>query len=110
MARTQIVHSSQATTLLVKGDKNNPEPIHQIIIFSGGQIELTRCSDNEQYWVHIHLNEDTKITDSRQAYDYDTYIKRQENGLKPIHQIDDAEHITQLALKVKGTYQTSETL
>lgn len=53
MAKTQIVHSSQATTLLVKGDKNNPEPIHQI---------------------------------------------------------DDAEHITQLALKVKGTYQTTETL
>lgn len=110
MAKTQAVHSSQATTLLVKGDKNNPEPIHQIIIFPGGQIELTRCSDNEQYWIHIHLNEDTKITDSRQAYSHEIYQKRMNMGLNPIHQMKDASYITQLALKVRGTYQTSETL
>lgn len=110
MAKSSVSHSQQATTILVKGDKRQPEPIHTIIIFPGGQIELTRCSDNEQYWVHVHLNEDTEITDSRQAYNHDVYMKRLNAGMKSIHEIEDAQSITQLALKVKGTYQTTETL
>lgn len=54
----KIVRSTDATTLIIEGDKRNPEPSHAIIRFPGGFVEVARCSDNS-YWVHVRRNTST---------------------------------------------------
>lgn len=39
----------------LKGDPRNPEPDHARIAFPGGDVDVTRTTDNE-YWVHISVN------------------------------------------------------
>jgi hypothetical protein len=48
----RIVHSDDATTIVVEGDKRNPEPSTVVVKFPGGHIELSRCSDGS-YWAHV---------------------------------------------------------
>jgi hypothetical protein len=49
----KIVRSEDATTLVIAGDRRNPEPTHAIIKFPGGFVEVARCSDGS-YWAHLH--------------------------------------------------------
>jgi hypothetical protein len=49
----KIVRSDDATTLIIAGDRRNPEPSHAIIKFPGGFVEVARASDGS-YWIHAH--------------------------------------------------------
>ncbi|DAZ90910.1 TPA_asm: hypothetical protein Cy-LDV1_g36 [Cyanophage Cy-LDV1] len=51
----KIVRSDDATTVIIKGDRRNPEPSHLIVQFPGGFVEIARCQD-DSYWVHTHRN------------------------------------------------------
>lgn len=51
----KIVRSDDATTVIIGGDKRNPEPTHLIVQFPGGYVEIARCQDGS-YWVHTHRN------------------------------------------------------
>lgn len=52
MARFKITHSDDAATIIIRGDKRNPEPSTAIIKFPGGHVEVARCSDGT-YWAHV---------------------------------------------------------
>jgi hypothetical protein len=101
MPKPKITHSEQACHVHLKGDKNNPEPITVVVEFPGGHVEITRCSNNRDYWAHLSIDEGAKILDSRQAYDHDTYMKRQKENKLPIHKLEDGQAITQLAVQVR---------
>lgn len=61
----------------LEGNPKKPEPIHFRVMFPGGDIDIVRTSDNEDYWVHIRVNhpddgedpdrsvQDAKIVDAR---------------------------------------------
>lgn len=52
MARHRVVHSEDAATIVIEGDRRRPEPTYAIIKFPGGDVEVSRCTDGS-YWVHI---------------------------------------------------------
>ncbi len=95
MARAKIHHSSDACHLLVIGNKKSPEPTLHVIKFPGGEVEVSRCTNQQDYWVHIHLYEDTKILDSR-------LNDRNTSGIKALKGY---KNIKQIALKVNGVYE-----
>jgi len=101
MPRAKVVHSEQACHVILEGDKSHPEPVTVVVQFPGGQVEVSRCSNNKDYWMHFHLDEGTTVVDSRQAYAHKTYTKRLSSGLNPIHELEDACDITQIALKLR---------
>jgi hypothetical protein len=49
-------------TIVLKGDKRNPEPAEHHIEFPGGSISVCRTSTN-QYWAHIKVNTE-KVEDA----------------------------------------------
>lgn len=53
----KIVRSDDATTLVIAGDRRNPEPSHAIVKFPGGFVEVARASDGS-YWIHAHRHTD----------------------------------------------------
>ena len=56
MAKGKVVHSEDACTVLVEGNKYiRAEPSEHMIKFPGGSIAVTRTSDDE-YWAHIVVN------------------------------------------------------
>lgn len=110
MAKPEIVHSQQACTVIVKGDKSRPEPIHIIVKFPGGEFELTRRSDNQSYWAHVHINEGAQIVDSRIDYDFETSLERTVNGQRQIDDIADAKHMRKFAFCVHGQYVSTDDL
>jgi hypothetical protein len=48
----RIVHSEDATTIVIEGDRRNPEPGTVVVKFPGGHIEVSRCTDGS-YWAHV---------------------------------------------------------
>ncbi len=58
----RIVRSDDATTVIIAGDKRNPEPTMAAIVFPGGCLEVSRTSDGT-YWAHISVNGDKQVTD-----------------------------------------------
>ena len=100
MARHQIVHSEDATTIIIEGDIRHPEPTTAIIKFPGGFVEVSRCSDGG-YWAHVCAKpseipeEDSGfcVVDSRVDYDREKWI---EHG---IPQIPDMDRVTKLAMR-----------
>lgn len=52
----KIKKNGQWTCIVVEGDPKKPEPPHVAMIeFPGGNVNVTRTTDNK-YWIHIHLN------------------------------------------------------
>lgn len=61
----------------LEGNPRKPEPIHFRVIFPGGDIDIVRTSDNEDYWIHVRVDhpddgqdpqrkvQDAKIVDAR---------------------------------------------
>lgn len=47
----RIVRSEDATTVIIGGDRRNPEPSHLIVKLPGGVVEIARASDGS-YWMH----------------------------------------------------------
>jgi hypothetical protein len=56
MARHKVVHSDDGCTIVIDGDRRDPEPAYAIIRFPGGHVEVTRCSDGRGYWAHLSIN------------------------------------------------------
>lgn len=110
MAKAKVVHSEQSVMVLMKGNKNSPEPQSAIIKFPGGQVEVTRCTDGKTYWAHIHINESTEILNSRIDYAFEVASERSEKGLKPIPIIDNEQSITKMAVRLEGQYESTEYL
>ncbi|MFM2668555.1 hypothetical protein AAFX24_27830 [Vibrio mediterranei] len=109
MARTKVHHSQDACHIIIKGDKRNPEPTLHVIQFPGGQIEVSRCSDNT-YYAHVHINESANIVDSRIDYPFELARQREDQGLKSIPEIDNFESIQKIAIKIDGAFESTETL
>lgn len=105
MARSKVVHSKDATTIILKGNKRNPEPSTSVIKFPGGHVEVSRTTDGE-YWAHIAVDKAANIKDSRIDYDHEGYTK---SGGK-IPSVPHEEHIVHVAVRVGGPYQSTETL
>lgn len=95
MKQAKIVKSSDAVTVIFKGDITNPEPQTGIIKFPGGHVEVTRTTDN-QYWAHISIGHKTWVTDSRIDYDREGWL---EQGIPEIPRHDSIEHI---AIKINA--------
>lgn len=49
--------AATSKTIVLKGDKNNPESAEHHIEFPGGSISVCRTSDNN-YWAHIKVNKE----------------------------------------------------
>lgn len=100
MARFKVVHSEDAATILIAGDKRNPEPTAAIIKFPGGVVEVSRTSDGN-YWVHASCfgpgGDETPghIIDSRIDYARDAYL-RNGGDIPPIPAHADIEHMALL--------------
>lgn len=100
MAKHKIVHSEDATTIVIKGDIRNPEPTHAIIKFPGGVVEVARCQDGS-YWAHVSAKPDDppgsnngfRIESSRIDYDYEAW---QKHG---IPEIPDQDHVTHYGMR-----------
>jgi hypothetical protein len=39
----------------LEGNPKKPEPDHFRVYFPGGDVDITRTTDNE-YWIHVHVN------------------------------------------------------
>jgi hypothetical protein len=99
MARFRVVHSDDAATILIAGDKRNPEPTSAIIKFPGGVVEVSRTSDGN-YWVHASCfgpGEESpgQIIGSRIDYARDAY-HRNGGEIPPIPAHADIEHMALL--------------
>ena len=100
MAKHKIIHSEDATTILIEGDIRNPEPTHAIIRFPGGFVEVARCSDGS-YYAHIGAKKDDnpdedrgfRVVDSRIDYDHEKWMDR------GIPQIPEMDHVRKLAMR-----------
>lgn len=101
------VHSEDALTIIVQGDKRQPEPTHLIVKVGGGHVEIARCSDGS-YWIHLEGNDAMNVIGSRIEYDHETYLRRHEEGKKSIPPIEDQEHIKKIAIQVKGPLRDEE--
>ncbi len=95
MAKAKVVHSEDAATIIFKGDKRHPEPTYGIIKFPGGHVEVSRTTDG-QYWAHVSVDDNGRITDSRIDYQHEAY-KRHNGSIPPIPAHEDIQH---MAIKV----------
>ncbi len=105
MAKAKVVHSDDSCTVIIKGDKNSPEPTTTIIKFPGGEVEVARCSDGKSYWAHLQINESAQIIDSRVDYDVETYRERSASGLKEIPEIENQEGVRKMAIRLIGQFE-----
>lgn len=63
MAKGKVIHSGDACTVLVEGNKEvRLEPSEHMIEFPGGSIAVTRTS-NDEYWAHIWVNQKQVLGD-----------------------------------------------
>jgi len=56
----------------LEGNPKKPEPIHFRVMFPGGDIDIVRTSDNQDYWIHLRVDHpddgespDRKVMDAR---------------------------------------------
>jgi hypothetical protein len=47
---------NNALGVTLEGNPQKPEPIYFIVEFPGGSVEISRCDDNGDYWVHTRKN------------------------------------------------------
>jgi hypothetical protein len=88
------VRSNDALTIIVEGDRRNPEPGTLVVKFPGGHIELTRCSDGA-YWAHVEAVDPQNITGSRIDYTH--------GATASVRQLPDADKVKKLALQIANT-------
>lgn len=90
----KLVHSDDALTVIVAGDRRNPEPSTIVIKFPGGHIELARASDNT-YWAHVEAVDASNIVASRIDY--------QHGGSIAVAELPDSELIRKVAIRVSNS-------
>lgn len=91
MKKFKQVVSDDALTIIVEGDKRNPEPMHLIIKFPGGNIELARCSDGS-YWAHTVAENSSNIINSRIDYEHGASVS--------VASLPDADKVHKLSLRI----------
>lgn len=79
MARHKVVHSTDACTIVIEGDKRNPEPTTAAIKLPGATLEVSRTSDGS-YWVRLSVDDPRNITESRVTFTYEAAMARREKG------------------------------
>lgn len=89
------VRSSDALTVIIAGDKRNPEPGTLIVKLPGGHVEVSRCSDGS-YWVHLQVIDPTNIIASRIEYAHKPLAAS-------VADMPDAERVNKLALRIANT-------
>ena len=97
MARFQVVHSQDAATIIIRGDKRNPEPTSAIIQFPGGCVEVSRCTEGS-YWAHVSRTEaDGDEPGGRVIASRLDYVRGAGEGIPPLPA---AEHIAHMGIRV----------
>ena len=95
MAKSKVVHSDDACTIIFKGDIKDPEPSTGVIKFPGGLVEVSRTSDGK-YWAHIYADDAANIVHSRVDYNFEEWVKT--GGDVP--EIPRQESIKKIAIKI----------
>lgn len=67
MARAEVTHSTDAVQITFRGDRRRPEPATGVIVFPGGHVEVSRCSDGS-YWAHVEFVDPVNCVESRIDY------------------------------------------
>lgn len=92
--KVQIVHSDDAVTIIVRGDRRNPEPGTIVVHFPGGNLELSRASDGT-YWAHIGVVAPGNVIGSRVDHTHEAA-----NELGKIPEFPRAESVNHIALRI----------
>lgn len=69
MRRLKVVDfGTEVQGVRLEGDRRNPEPESFRVTFPGGEVDVTRTSDDD-YWVHLRVyeNEDAVLTDGERV-------------------------------------------
>ncbi len=88
------VRSDDALTIIVEGDRRNPEPGTLVVKFPGGHIELSRCTDGT-YWAHTQVVDTANIVASRVDYSHGASVS--------VRDLPEADKVTKLAVRVSNT-------
>jgi hypothetical protein len=95
--------AATAKVILLKGDRNHPEPAEHIIKFPGGSIAVVRTSNNE-YWAHIEVNRPENVCpDSFRESKSGKIIKTRLDYNRPpgeVKHIDDLEDLDHVAVRI----------
>ncbi len=89
--RFKIVHSEDAMTVLVEGDRRNPEPSTVVVKFPGGNVEIARCTD-DTYWAHLQVVDGSNIVASRIDYQHGAAVS--------VADLPDGDRAQKLALRI----------
>lgn len=98
-----------AKTIVLKGDKKNPENAQHIIVFPGGCIELSRTDDDE-YWAHIEVyrgqaieGESTRVEKRGQIVDSRLDYREGEGtlGMGEIKEIPEMANLCHIAVRIR---------
>jgi hypothetical protein len=90
----RTVRSDDALTVLVDGDRRNPEPSTLIVKFPGGHIELARCSDGT-YWAHVEAVAAETVVGSRVDYERGASIS--------VRELPEADRVKKLSVRLANT-------
>lgn len=93
------VRSDDALTIIVQGDKRNPEPSHLIIKLPGGTVEVARCSDGS-YWVHTHATAAANVVGGRIEYEH--------GAARAVTTLPDADKVVKLAMRLEANVTNPE--
>jgi hypothetical protein len=99
MARAKVIHSEDAVMIKFMGNPKKPEPSTAVISFPGGEVEVTRCSDNS-YWAHIYLEDPVNNIGSRLTATPESRL--------PIEDIPNVDHVKQIAVRVAATVRKED--
>ena len=92
--RFKVVNSEDALTVLIEGDRRNPEPSTVVVKFPGGHIEVARCSD-DTYWAHIQAVDCSNIVAGRIDYRH--------GASRSVTDLPEAALVQKLAIRVANT-------
>lgn len=104
MARFEVIHSTDAACIMIRGDRRKPEPTTAVIRFPGGHVEVSRTSTGD-YWVHIGRNVEPRDEDDQAGAIVDSRIDYVHGAAQhyPGARIPDmpaAEHIEHVAMRI----------
>ena len=105
MTKGKVIHSDDACTVLVEGNKEiRLEPSEHIIKFPGGSIGVSRTSDNE-YWAHIVVNDKQVIEDihwqSKPGQVVEGRIDYAYHSFGDVEEIRNPEDVIHVAVRIK---------
>jgi hypothetical protein len=91
----QVV-SGDALTIIIEGDRRNPEPGSCIVHFPGGNVEVSRASDGT-YWAHIGVVDPGNVVGSRVDHTYEASCE-----LGKIPEFPRADAVKHIALRISN--------